>query len=82
MSLFIFLNLFSFSSTYPYLISTLFYMFFHFLHLLCFFFTLFGPVWEGSGSTQNGSGSGSSGGAALLVELESFLENIWQNGFS
>jgi hypothetical protein len=27
-----------------------------------------GPVWEGSGSNQNGFGSGYSGGAALLVE--------------
>jgi hypothetical protein len=32
-----------------------------------------GPVWEGSGSTQNESGSGSSGGVASLVELEPFF---------
>ena len=31
-----------------------------------------GPVWQGSGSSKNGSGSGSSGGAVSLVELEPF----------
>jgi hypothetical protein len=41
-----------------------------------------GPVWEGSSSTQNESGSGSLGGVASLVELEPFLENVWQNDFS
>jgi len=31
-----------------------------------------GPVWQGSGSSKNNSGSGSSDGAASLVELEPF----------
>ena len=31
-----------------------------------------GPVWQGSGSSKNSSGSGSSDGAASLVELEPF----------
>jgi hypothetical protein len=31
-----------------------------------------GPVWQGSGSSKNGSGSGSSGGAAFLMELKPF----------
>ena len=33
-----------------------------------------GLVWQGSGSSKNGSGSGSSEGA------EAVLENVWQNG--
>ena len=32
----------------------------------------FGPVWQGFGSSKNSSGSGSSDGAASLVELEPF----------
>ena len=32
----------------------------------------YGPVWQGSGSSKNGFGSGSSGGAASLMELEPF----------
>ena len=32
----------------------------------------YGPVWEGFGSSKNSSGSGSSDGAAFLVELEPF----------
>ena len=31
-----------------------------------------GRVWQGSGSSKNSSGSGSSDGAASLVELEPF----------
>jgi len=31
-----------------------------------------GPVWQGFGSSKNSSGSGSSDGAASLVELEPF----------
>ena len=31
-----------------------------------------GPVWQGSGSSKNSSDSGSSDGAASLVELEPF----------
>jgi len=31
-----------------------------------------GPVWQGSGSSKNSSGSGFSNGAASLVELEPF----------
>jgi len=31
-----------------------------------------GPVWQGSGSLENSSGSGSSGGAASLLDLEPF----------
>jgi hypothetical protein len=31
-----------------------------------------GPVWQGSGSSKNGSGSGSSDGAAFLMELKPF----------
>ena len=34
----------------------------------------YGPVWQGSGSTKNSSGSGFSGGAASLVELEPFCK--------
>jgi len=34
--------------------------------------TELGPVWQGSGSFKNSSGSGSSDGAASLVELEPF----------
>jgi hypothetical protein len=34
--------------------------------------THLGPVWQGSGSSKNGFGSGSSGGVPSLVELESF----------
>jgi hypothetical protein len=30
---------------------------------------------------QNGSDSGLFGGVALLVELEPFIKNVWQNGF-
>jgi hypothetical protein len=33
-----------------------------------------GPVWQGSASSENGSGSGSSEGAEIV------LENVWQNG--
>ena len=33
---------------------------------------LWGPVWQGFGSSKNSSGSGSSDGAASLVELEPF----------
>jgi len=32
----------------------------------------YGPVWQGSGSSKNSSGSGSSDGAASLVELKPF----------
>ena len=38
--------------------------------------TLLGPVWQSSGSFKNNSGSGSSGGAASLVELELFWETF------
>jgi len=40
--------------------------------------TLLGPVWQSSGSFKNnsGSGSGSSGGATSLVELELFWETF------
>jgi hypothetical protein len=31
-----------------------------------------GPVWQGSGSSKNDFGSGSSGGVASLVELSRF----------
>ena len=31
-----------------------------------------GPVWQGSGSFKNGSSSGSSSGAAFLMELKPF----------
>jgi hypothetical protein len=37
--------------------------------------TYYGPVWQGFGSSENCSGSGSSGGAGVV------LENVWQNGF-
>jgi len=33
-----------------------------------------GPVWQSSGSSKNGSGSGSSSGAVSLVELEPFCK--------
>jgi hypothetical protein len=36
--------------------------------------SLFGRAPAGSGSTENGFGSGFSGGAALLMELEA---NVW-----
>jgi hypothetical protein len=35
-----------------------------------------GPVWQGSGSSKNGSGSGSSGGVASLVELSRFKKRL------
>ena len=35
-----------------------------------------GLAWQGSGSFKNGSGSGSSGGAASLVELEPFSKTF------
>jgi hypothetical protein len=35
-----------------------------------------GLVWEGSGSFKNGSGSGSSGGVASLVELSHFKNRL------
>ena len=35
-----------------------------------------GPVWQGSGSSKNGFGSGSPGGAASLVELEPFSKTF------
>ena len=34
--------------------------------------TQYGPVWQGSGSSKNSSGSDSLDGAASLVELEPF----------
>ena len=37
-----------------------------------------GPVWQGSGFTKNGSGSGFSGGAASLVELKPFCKAFGQ----
>jgi hypothetical protein len=33
---------------------------------------VFGPVWQGSGSSKNSSGSGSSEEVALLKELKPF----------
>jgi len=33
-----------------------------------------------SKTAKNSSGFGSSGGAASLMELKPFSENIWQNG--
>jgi hypothetical protein len=33
---------------------------------------ILGHVWQGSGSSENGSGSDSFGGAAFLMELEPF----------
>jgi hypothetical protein len=38
--------------------------------------TSLGPVWQGSGSSKNNSGSGSAGGVASLVELESFWKTF------
>jgi hypothetical protein len=35
-----------------------------------------GPVWQGSGSSKNSSGSGSAGGVASLVELEPFWKTF------
>jgi hypothetical protein len=35
-----------------------------------------GPVWQGFGSSKNGSGSGSSGGVASLVELSHFKKRL------
>jgi len=35
-----------------------------------------GPVWQGSGSSENGSGSGSSEGAAPLEELKPFWKTF------
>jgi hypothetical protein len=35
-----------------------------------------GPVWQGSGSSKNGSGFGSSGGVASLVELSRFKKRL------
>jgi hypothetical protein len=35
-----------------------------------------GPVWQGSGSSKNGSVSGSSGGVASLVELSRFKKRL------
>jgi hypothetical protein len=35
-----------------------------------------GPVWQGSGSSKNGSGSGSSCGVASLVELSHFKKRL------
>jgi hypothetical protein len=37
---------------------------------------VYGPVWQGSGSSKNGSGSGSSGGVASLVELSRFKKRL------
>jgi len=37
-----------------------------------------GSVWQGFGSTKNGSGSGFSGGAASLMELEPFCKAFGQ----
>jgi hypothetical protein len=34
------------------------------------------PVWQGSGSSKNCSGSGSSGGVASLVELSRFKKHL------
>jgi hypothetical protein len=35
-----------------------------------------GPVWQGSGSSKNGFGSGSSGGVASLMELSRFKKRL------
>jgi len=35
-----------------------------------------GPVWQGSGSSENGSGSGSSEGATPLEELKPFWKTF------
>ena len=40
-----------------------------------------GPVWQGSGSFKNSSGSGSSEEVAP-EGAEAILKNVWQNGFS
>jgi len=42
------------------------------LHVAEQFHVYYGPVWQGSGSSKNSFGSGSSDGAAFLVELEPF----------
>jgi hypothetical protein len=34
------------------------------------------PLWQGSGSSKNGSGSGSSGGAAFLMEPKPFWKTF------
>jgi hypothetical protein len=36
----------------------------------------YGPVWQGSGSSKNSSGSVSSGGAAFLMELKPFWKTF------
>jgi len=38
-----------------------------------------GPVWQGSGSSKNSSGSGSVGGVAFMVELKLFWKKVRQN---
>jgi hypothetical protein len=35
-----------------------------------------GPVWQGSGSSKNGFGSGSFGGAAFLMRLKPFWKTF------
>jgi hypothetical protein len=37
---------------------------------------IFGPVWQGFGSSKNGSGSGSFGGVAFLMELKPFWKTF------
>jgi hypothetical protein len=36
----------------------------------------YGPIWQGSCSSKNGSGSGYSGGVASLVELSRFKKRL------
>jgi hypothetical protein len=38
--------------------------------------TSLGPVWQGSGFSKNGFGSGSFGGVAFLMELKSFWKTF------
>jgi hypothetical protein len=37
---------------------------------------VYGPVWQGTGSSKNSSGSGSSGGAAFLMERKPFWKTF------